>query len=169
MTLINLAHFAFASATALLLLMRSGESTGRVGENSEDIGEGVRGRQEGTKGKWKMVEKGGSTMAMVMRMPYAGDRFSASLCTCCARRHRLPRRCMCICVYVRVYATVSRFCILIALSYSHQVEHHRPPPSHGATCATGSCSTLGDNFKLVNPLWRTWIRMYEELSAGPGA
>ncbi|KPU73372.1 uncharacterized protein Dana_GF26471, isoform B [Drosophila ananassae] len=48
----------------------------------------------------------------------------------------------------------------------HQVEHHRPPPSDGAT---GSCPTLGDNFKLVNPLWRTWIRMHEELSAGPGA
>lgn len=58
-----------------------------------------------------------------------------------------------------VLICVSRFCILIALSYSQQ---HQPPssPLDGATCATWppACNS-SDNFSLANPLCCTCLRL----------
>ncbi|KPU73371.1 uncharacterized protein Dana_GF26471, isoform A [Drosophila ananassae] len=125
--------------------MRSGESTGRVGENSKDK---RRGREQGgTRENGKWCKNGGI---------HDGNGDENAIC-------RRPLQC--IVVHMLCTSSSSSPALHVYLCI-HQVEHHRPPPSDGAT---GSCPTLGDNFKLVNPLWRTWIRMHEELSAGPGA
>lgn len=79
---------------------------------------------------------------------------TASFRTCCAR----PSRSLSLSLALRVLICVSRFCILIALSYSHR--RQPPPPLDGATCATWppACNS-SDNFSLANPLCCTCLRL----------
>lgn len=79
--------------------------------------------------------------------------FSLSLPLAFSRSHPLS-----------VLICVSRFCILIALSYSHR--RQPPPPLDGATCATWppACNS-SDNFSSANPLCCTCLRLSYRLCA----
>lgn len=151
-TLINLAHFAFV----VVFLMRfANEASERAREQHWD---------------WWM---GAMTMMMTPRLATLHSRWiryycctrswtwtcsgsTASFRTCCARPSPyLPPSPLCVLI------CVSRFCILIALSYSQQ---HQPPlpssPLDGATCAIWppACNS-SDNFSLANPLCCTCLRL----------
>lgn len=152
MTLINLAHFAFV----VVFLMRfANEASEQAREQHQDWGMGAMTMMM-TPRLLRSIHAGFVTVAAHDPEP---EPALARLHRSAHAVHVHPRLPLSPSLPVSLLICVSRFCILIALSYSHQ---HQPPspPLDGATCATWppACNS-SDNFSLANPLCCTCLRL----------